>query len=262
MLCDRAVRTAVLAGALLAAAGCFSPVAEPDYWRWRKLIDQLADGGFPSDVDSGPGGPGCPHTGCGSAGNSSSLESVVATLAAQPWTTISKSTSTCLPTSDELSVSQTVNMRATDVAPPAQCAKVGTCTGLVFELSSGAEGVTCLDQFCTALMLDSAHFRVRMILRDHYPLSPRFAPVVQVLPPCGTACSATEKTCDTSDTCWPSAMDQCRFCLAAPAETCACADHGEGQGCTVYLSNDISCQGHCTAGTCKITPGQTGCPQI
>jgi hypothetical protein len=220
----------------------------------------LADGGFVGE-DAGSG-QGCPQLSCSSYGSSDTVESVVAILSEQPWTTIAKSTSACLAASDEIPVGQTVNLRATDVTVPAACQKMGTCSGLVFELGAGTEGVTCLDQFCTALMLASARFRVRMVLRDHYPLSPRYAPVVQVLAPCGTPCTALEVTCPTSQTCWSDAMEHCRFCLDGSAEVCACAAHGEGQSCTVFISNDTSCHGHCATGTCKIDPNQTGCPSI
>jgi hypothetical protein len=194
-------------------------------------------------------------------GSASTVDAVTAALDSLPWTTVSLPTSVCLPASGELSVSETITLPASDVNLPPLCSAPGACAGITFDVSKEAVGVTCLDQFCTSLMLSGAHFRLRQVNYDQYPVSPRYAPIVQVLPPCGTACEAKQRTCEVNQTCWADDVEYCRFCVADTQERCACVSHQEGETCLLYTSNDMSCSGTCVSGSCQLKAGQVQCPQ-
>ncbi|MBI5542246.1 MAG: hypothetical protein HY901_00030 [Deltaproteobacteria bacterium] len=256
------MRTGRLGSALalgtLFYVGCFTAVGEPDYWDPRRQGYLHPDGGGAF----GPGGTGCPAVECSSYGDMESLDAVLEKLRGVPWPVIDKTTSVCLPASGDIPVTRTVSLRATDLELPAQCAPAGSCTGLTFKLSEGARGVTCLDHFCTALMLNSARFRVRLLVRDQYPTNPRYVPVVEVLPPCEAGCAQDEVTCGANHTCWPDLTEHCRFCLALPKEECACAGREESEACRVFESNSQSCAGKCIEGACEIAGGQPGCPSL
>ena len=255
----------LLAG-LLFCAGCFTPVGEPDPWHRHRDGGVEGDGGLVGDggsvvpVQPVIPGPACPAVNCGSFGAAGSVEAVVGVLSVLPWRLVALPTSICLPASDDLPVSSTVSLQASDVTPPPVCGMDGICAGVVFRISPEAVGVTCLDQFCTALLLNSSRFRLRKTYFDQYPNSPRFAPIIEVLPPCGVPCHADQRSCDANHTCWADDLEYCRFCLDAPQARCACADHREGADCQVYLTNDLTCAGKCAAATCVINPGQPHCP--
>ncbi|MGC4123018.1 MAG: hypothetical protein QM765_52295 [Myxococcales bacterium] len=257
------VLASVLALAAL-SAGCFSPVGELDYWTFQRARH---DGGLP-DFHPGDGGGivvdprGCPAVGCAAFGVVDSIAGLRAQLATVPWTVVAKPTSVCLPASSDFVVERTVNLAAADIVRPSQCAAPGACAGVTFLLSEKAQGVGCLDGFCTTLMLNNARFRVRLIVHDLYPANPRYVPIAQVLPSCTVACEADELRCSAHETCWGDPHDYCRFCLAAPQEECACLDKLEADPCLVYITNDMTCSGTCKKDRCVLNAGQPDCPAL
>lgn len=241
-------------------SGCFLAVGPPE-----DGFVPSPDGGLPidpyhQDGGGGPGQPGCPAVSCSSYGDVETLESLVGIIYLQPWTTVAKATSACLSASNDVNVTRTINLRSSDVILPNQCLVSGACAGLTFRLAEGAQGVTCLDQFCTALMLNGSHFRVRLLVRDQYPARPRYVPVMEVLPRCDASCQSDELTCSVNHTCWADKVETCRFCQSAPQEKCACVDKLEGDPCLLYKTNDMTCSGACVAGRCVLDPGQKNCP--
>jgi len=236
----------------LAAVACFTPVGEPDYW---SRVRRNADGGVLLSHDGGAG-VSCLPVECKQHGTVNNAESVVLILSSLPWTSIARRTSACLEASADVPVERTVSIAASDVVLPQQCWQ-GTCANLTFQIAPAVSGVKCLDQFCSALMLSGARFRVRQTLRDQYPMNPRYVPVVEFLPPCGTPCGATELTCQNHHTCWASELDLCRFCEGRPHEECACLGKAEGAGCLLYKTNDLTCRGTCAEGECR--PEEPAC---
>jgi len=152
--------------------------------------------------------------------------------------------------------------RPADLAPPPECAQLGACAGTTFEVSPRAQGVSCLDHFCSTLMLSGARFRVRLVLRDAYPSAPRYVPLAQILPACEVPCEPDELRCAALHTCWAESMDYCRFCLAAPQEECACQGKLEGEACRVFRTNDLTCSGTCQDERCVVEVGQPNCPSL
>jgi len=250
---------------VLVGVGCFSPVGEPDYWRFAR--PHTGDAGW-EDLGADAGGGdvawprGCPQVDCNSYGDVEDVGGLLAQLATLSWTTIARPTSVCLPASNDFHVTRTVNISASDIPRPPLCSTPGSCAGLTFALSDGAEGVKCLDDFCTTLMLTGAHFRLRLVVFDQYPNVPRYVPIAQVLPTCQSPCAADELRCSAHHTCWRDSVEFCRFCLDYPQEECACLGKFEGDTCLFYLSNDLTCAGACTDGRCVLADGQPNCPTL
>ncbi|HEY3450148.1 MAG TPA: hypothetical protein VGK67_27590 [Myxococcales bacterium] len=257
------LRVLATVGALL-GAGCFSPVGEPDYWRYQR---GRFDGGPDVEVRDGGGEVvvdprGCPPVACSSFGAVENVEGLEAQLSTLKWTVVARPTSVCLPASSDFSVERTVNLASSDIATPAQCLTPGACAGITFDLSEQAQGVGCLDDFCTTLMLTDARFRMRLILHDQYPDIPRYVPIAEVLPSCLVPCEPEQMRCSAHATCWADPHDFCRFCIAAPQEECACLDKLETEACVVYLTNDLTCTGTCRDDRCVLNAGQPNCPAL
>lgn len=246
------------------AGACFSPVSEPDYWRFQQM---RGDGGLVLVYPDGGSIPivepiGCPKVACAGYGTVENIEGLKAQLSTLSWTTVAKPTSVCLPASHDFTTSRTINLAASDIAPPLECVVAGACAGTTFLLSDEAEGVGCLDDFCTTLMLTSARFRLRLIVHDQYPDIPRYVPIAEILPSCQAACEPNELRCSAHDTCWKSDLDFCRFCVAAPQEECACLGKLETDACQVFVTNDMHCSGTCRKDRCVINAGQPNCPVL
>ncbi len=259
------LRVVAAVGALL-GSGCFSPVGEPDYWAYQRarhdggvpVLDGSADGG--GGVVVGP--QGCPKVACAAYGAVESIEALSAQIATLTWAAVARPTSACLPASSDLAVNRTVHLTSADIPLPPQCLAPGACAGVTFLLSEKAQGVGCLDDFCTTLMLTNAQFRLRLIVHDQYPDIPRYVPIAEVLPSCRVPCEAGELRCMAHDTCWADPRDFCRFCVAAPQAECACLDKLEGDSCLYYVTNDLTCSGSCRDDRCVLNAGQPNCPAL
>jgi len=241
------VRGVLLAGVAL-SLGCFTPVGEPEYWERQR---RWGDGGRIWVEPVTGSGEGCPSIACRERGSASNVRDLVGLLSDQSWTVVARSTSVCRPASDDVSVRETLAVSAPDIPLPAICS-TGACTSLGFVLAPGLQGVKCLDDFCSALMLSGARFRVRLTLLDQYPMSPRYVPLVDVMPPCDRGGAKGELACTPQRTCWESELELCRFCSLRPPAECACIGHREGTDCVLYPTSDLACPGSCRAGVCEL----------
>ncbi len=245
------VRGVLLVGVAL-SLGCFSPVGEPEPWARQR---HWGDGGWIEPVTGS--GEGCPSIECRERGAAGSVRDLIGLLSDQSWTVVGRNTSICRPASDDVSVKETLALSAADIPLPAVC-RSGPCTSLGFVLAPGLVGVECLDHFCSALMLSGARFRVRLTLLDQYPMSPRYVPLVEVMPACQSPCASGDFQCPHQRTCWASELELCRFCSLRPPSECACVGHREGEDCLLYPTSDLACPGSCRGGVCELAQADCG----
>ena len=95
-----------------------------------------------------------------------------------------------------------------------------------------------------------AVFRLRPVVRDQHPSTYTWVPILEVLPPCTTACEADFRRCPADLVCYRAGDFFCLYCEARPASVCACVGVPSGSECFYALSNDNVATGHCSDGDC------------
>jgi hypothetical protein len=183
-------------------------------------------------------------------------------------------TSAHLPISKDIQVRGTVSLTSSDVPVPATCQSRDDCQhAVVFDHGVGIAGVVFAARDADAgwapgypgVTLTDTTIRLRPLLEDYHPWRYNFIPVVSVMPPCTSPCSASARKCPWDGVCYGE-QQYCRLCEALSNEVCACRTLGgttiaDGGACSFMVSGDVRCQGHCVAGRCQSdNPGWAGCP--
>jgi hypothetical protein len=207
----------------------------------------------------------CPDSECSGGATVTQASALVALIdATTQWTIYGPYTTGCLPASPDIVITEPVTVDANALALPADCTTPGCRQNVTFVIEDVPAGVTCLQPRvgfdyteCGGITLQDVTVRLRMIERDIHPdPSGPFAPIVEVLPACASACATDEFSCGATHTCWSSPRDQCAYCFAGSNEVCACWD-GEGllpdgTSCQLQPSNDTVELGTCRAGQCVL----------
>jgi len=196
----------------------------------------------------------------------SSVEDLVAVLAATAWEGRGAYTSGPLPITPDLVVAGTVVLEAADLPIPENCLSRPDCqpnagfrTGVSVPgvLADGVADFTCSDGFARLTLSDTT-VRLRPFLRDTHPCRYNFVPLVEVAPPCGSPCGDGQALCPVDGVCYAVGTGFCQACEGGTKEACACrGPEGpleEGASCSYWQSGDVRCDGTCRRGTCDAGP--------
>lgn len=192
-----------------------------------------------------------------------------------------------LRSSNDLIVSQDLDLDATNLTPPTDCGGAdaidangklggGGCASPSFRTfafpatppasaASGAspvDGVTCTTPgtatpargpTCAKLHLASgAHLRLREVVEDMGPgAQPRYWPFVEIVAACSAPCAAGQQRCGDTQTCFAGDFDYCAYCDGRDAKVCSCLG-----ACNVSKPEGGACTftsapGSTTSGTCN-----------
>jgi hypothetical protein len=212
----------------------------------------------------------CAPAACATGATVSSTDELVAMVDATPaWTVEGPYTTGCLPASDNIVVTGTANVPANGIAVPAFCTAgggAGCRQQVMFEIDGQVPGVDCVGPeawfdftLCAGINVHDTTVRLRMLQLDIHPSSfGPWAPIVEVIGACETACEANAFACDATNTCWQTARDQCAYCFGGTNQECACWNgtgfDADGTSCDYYESGDVITSGTCEAGTCVFHP--------
>jgi hypothetical protein len=183
----------------------------------------------------------------------------------QSWPAFGPYTTGCLSATQDIETSA-YTVQSSLLAVPAACASRADCRQAVkFMLRDAPAGVTCVGPemvgytFCDGIQVaDGTVLRLRMVLLDIHPSAlGNYAPIVEVLPPCHTACEADQFACAATHSCWDTKRDRCAYCTDGDNAQCACWDDGwlpNGAYCEAFLSGDTVYRGTCQDGRCEMKP--------
>jgi hypothetical protein len=196
----------------------------------------------------------------------SSLEDLLAVLAATPWEGLGGYTSGPLPISPDLVVVGTVVLEASDLPVPEDCLIRPDCSSQGgFRMGVAVPGVAaegeaegpCVSGFAR-LTLTDATLRLRPVLYDTHPCEFNFVPMVAVVPPCDSPCGEGQILCPLDGVCYEAGEAFCRLCEGGTKEVCSCRGAegplGEGASCRYWQSGDVECVGTCRQGVCAAEP--------
>ena len=141
-------------------------------------------------------------------------------------------------------------------APPPATATGSSVTGV--SCATPGDATPSRGPTCAKIHVDDGTtFRLRAVVEDMgAQATPRYWPLIEVVPACASPCAAGQQRCGDTQTCFGGDFDYCAYCDGKDAKVCACQGacnvaKPEGAVCTFASAADSTTSGTCKTGVCS-----------